>query len=219
MASDEPYFWGPATRRVDLVDAAAHLSAVDPVLGAIVERVGPVCLAPPRLAPAHYLQRSIVFQQLSGKAAATIYGRFLDLFGGRPPSPARVLATSPARLRSAGLSTAKAAAIVDLARHAKAGRIPGREALYRLPASAILDRLTAVRGVGPWTVEMLLIFYLGHADILPLGDLAIRQGFARVYRKGSAATAAMVARQGRRWRPYRSAASWYLWRSLELPPG
>lgn len=219
MSLPEPYFWGPAPIQADCAEAARHLMAVDPALARIIERVGPPTLSEPDpIAPAHYLQRAIVGQQLSGKAAATIYGRFIDLFGGRKPSPRQVLEIEPAKLRGAGLSGAKTAAIIDLAQHTRAGRIPSRAALYQLSADAIIERVTRVRGIGRWTAEMLLMFYLGHADTLPLGDLGIRNGYARVYRKRAAPSESSLDRYGRRWRPYRSVACWYLWRALELPP-
>ncbi len=218
--SQPRFLWGP--NRLDLVSpttAARHLAEQDAALGRIVAAVGPPDLQrPPIASPVHYLQRSIVYQQLSGKAAATIYGRFLTLFPGRRPTCAQVLATPEPVLRRAGLSAAKARAIRDLAAHQEAGQIPSREALYRLDVETIVERLTAVRGIGRWTVEMLLIFYLGHADLLPLGDLGIKKGYQRVYRMRRQPSPRTLERQGNRWRPYRSVAAWYLWRALELPP-
>jgi DNA-3-methyladenine glycosylase II len=214
------FLWGPS--RVDQVSAAAaaaQLAERDPALGRIIARVGPPTLAaPPIASPVHYLQRSIVYQQLSGKAAATIYRRFVGLYRGRPPTAEQVLTTTDASLRGAGLSAAKARAIRDLAHHHQAGRIPPRALLYRLDHEAIVERLTAVKGIGRWTVEMLLIFYLGHADVLPLGDLGVKKGYQRVYGKRRPPSPEALRRHGERWRPYRSVASWYLWRALELPP-
>jgi 3-methyladenine DNA glycosylase/8-oxoguanine DNA glycosylase len=216
-----PYLWGPSPIEPVSPDVAtAHLTAADPDLGRLIERAGRFGLVKPsRATPSHYLQRSIIYQQLSGKAAGTIHRRFLDLFGGQPPSSEQVLATSDAELRAVGLSTAKTRAIRDLALHQQAGRIPRRDALYRLEAEAIVARLTEVRGIGRWTAEMLLIFYLGHADVLPVSDLGVRKGYQLAFRKRRLPSLEALERHGRRWRPYRSVATWYLWRALELPPG
>jgi len=214
------YLWGPS--RVELVApdlATARLAAVDPDLGRLITKVGPFELTKPSLlTPSHFLQRSIIYQQLSGKAAGTIYRRFVDLYRGRPPSPEQVLTTNDEDLRGVGLSTAKTRAIRDLALHQRAGRIPSRAALYRLDTEAVVDRLTVVRGIGRWTAEMLLIFYLGHADVLPVGDLGVRKGYQLAFRKRRPPSPEALERHGRRWRPYRSVATWYLWRALELPP-
>ncbi len=203
---------------VDRDAALRHLTAADPALGHAIERVGPLRLDPPGIrTPHHYLQRAIVHQQLSGRAAETIYRRFAGLFPrGRLPSPASILTTPEPVLRSAGLSSAKARAIVDLARHTESGTVPSRRVLTRLEPEAVIERLTQVRGVGRWTVEMLLIFYLGHPDILPLGDLGIRKGFSRTFGIKCLASERTVARRAERWRPWRSIACWYLWRSLEV---
>jgi 3-methyladenine DNA glycosylase/8-oxoguanine DNA glycosylase len=200
--------------------AAAHLAAADPVMGALIERVGPCGLEPPPdLTPFQYLMRAIVGQQLSGKAAATIFGRVCRIYHPRPlPGPTAVLATTAERLRAAGLSGAKTRATHDLARFARARRLPSREALAAMDPESVISLLTEVRGVGRWTVEMLLIFYLGHPDVLPLTDLGVRKGFALTYRKRALPSHRVLARQGARWRPFRSVAAWYLWRALELPP-
>lgn len=217
--TDRPFLWrnddGPV---VDRRAAAAWLADRDPALGRIIERVGPITMERPAAAtPFRYLLRAIVSQQLSVQAAATIATRLAGLYHPGHPTPARVLATPVARLRSAGLSAAKAAAVLDLARHAERRRLPGEPALRRMDPAEAIRTLTVVRGVGPWTAEMLLIFYLGHPDILPLLDLGIRKGFARVQGRRSLPAARTLARHGERWRPYRSIASWYLWRALELP--
>ncbi|MHB1330091.1 MAG: DNA-3-methyladenine glycosylase family protein [Gemmatimonadales bacterium] len=202
---------------VDRAAALRYLADVDPALGHAIMRVGPLELNPPDIkAPHHYLQRAIVYQQLSGRAAETIYRRFAGLFPGRLPSAARILETPEATLRSAGLSSAKARAIIDLARHTESGTVPSRRALAGLDPEAVIERLTQIRGVGRWTVEMLLIFYLGHPDILPLSDLGIRKGFSRTFGVKRLASERTVARRAERWRPWRSIASWYLWRSLEV---
>jgi 3-methyladenine DNA glycosylase/8-oxoguanine DNA glycosylase len=202
-----------------LTKAVAHLVRVDPVMADLIDRVGHCRIAAPRRAtPFQYLLRAIVGQQLSGKAAATIFGRVAEIYSPTPPDPARVLATAPERLRAAGLSGAKTRSAHDLARFAVEGRLPSARALRGMPAADVTERLTAIRGVGPWTVEMLLIFYLGHPDVLPLSDLGVRRGFQVVYRKRQLPHPRFLARHGARWSPYRSVASWYLWRALELPP-
>ena len=215
-----PLFWrddpGPC---VDWGAATDHLARADTALGRLIGRAGPPRIEPPGpISPFHYLQRAIIYQQLSGAAAATIFGRFRAIFSGkRPPSPRAVAATPIPTLRSAGLSGAKANAVIDLARHAKLGTIPSRGRLPTLPPEEIIERLTRVRGVGQWTVEMLLIFYLGHPDILPLGDLGIRKGFALTFGMKRLPAPRTMTTRGERWRPYRSLACWYLWRALDLP--
>lgn len=215
-----PLFWrddsGPC---VNWAQAVAHLSRADPALGGLIKRAGPPRLEPPGpISPFHYLQRAIIYQQLSGKAAGTIFGRFRAIYSGsRPPSPAAVSQTPIPVLRSAGLSEAKAKAIIDLASHAKRGTVPSRTELPRLAPDQIIERLTQVRGVGQWTVEMLMIFYLGHPDILPLGDLGIRKGFALTFGMKRLPAPRTMTTRGAAWRPYRSLACWYLWRALDLP--
>ncbi len=216
-----PLLWrdddGPVVDRAAALD---HLAAADPELGRAIRLIGPLGLEPPDLrSPFHYLQRAIVYQQLSGKAAGTIFGRFRRIYspgGRRNPSPDQILATPESTLRGAGLSTAKARAILDLASHARLGTVPTRRELGRLDPDTIIERLTRVRGVGRWTVEMLLIFHLGHPDVLPLGDLGLRKGFGRVFGVKRLPSPRTVARRGERWRPYRSIAGWYLWRALDL---
>jgi len=202
-------------------EAVAHLARRDPRLARVIRRAGP-CGLVPRRPPGVFaaLLQSITCQQLSGRAAATIHGRVLDLFGpARRPSPARLLALPPRALRAAGLSGAKTLAVRDLARHAVAGRLPTVPALAAMTDDEIVDRLTVVRGVGRWTVEMLLIFRLGRPDVLPLADLGIRKGFARLHDTDELPDADTLAAHGERWRPWRSVASWYLWRACELPAG
>ncbi len=204
---------------VDRLEAAERLAAADPALGRIIARAGPLTLERPAgVTPFQHLLRAIVGQQLSVRAASTIFGRLAQLYSPRPLTPARVLQTPVSRLRAAGLSAPKAASVIDLARHAAARRLPGEVELARMEPAAVMEALTRIRGVGPWTVQMLLIFYLGHADVLPLLDLGIRKGFARVLGRRTLPAARTLERHARRWRPYRSIASWYLWRALELPP-
>lgn len=202
----------------DPVEACRHLTAADPVLGALMLQVGPCDLHPPHTQSVFAaLARSIVYQQLSGRAAATILGRVTALFAPRRfPTPAELLAMPPERLRAAGLSTAKTAALRDLAARTLDGTVPTMARIRRLGDEEIVERLTQVRGIGRWTVEMLLIFRLGRPDILPLGDLGVRKGFARAYRRRMLPSPLALERHARRWRPYRSVASWYMWRAVEL---
>jgi 3-methyladenine DNA glycosylase/8-oxoguanine DNA glycosylase len=163
------------------------------------------------------LARSIVYQQLTGKAAATILGRVNALFAPRRVvTPRGLLEMAPERLRAAGLSAAKTAALRDLAAKTLNGTVPSLARIRRMRDEEIIEHLTEVRGIGQWTVEMLLIFRLGRPDVLPLDDLGVRKGFGLTFRRGKLPTASIMSRRGERWRPYRSVASWYLWRALEL---
>ncbi len=200
--------------------ALKHLRAADPKLGRLIERVGPFTMELKRTASIFgALAEAIVYQQLSGKAAATIFGRVCALFPRAPQGPTAesLLGASDARLRGAGLSRAKTLALQDLARRAKAGEIPTLAEIHRMEDGEIVERLTAVRGIGRWTVEMLLIFRLGRPDVLPADDYGIRKGFALAFKKRALPAPKDVERYGERWRPYRTAASWYLWRALDAP--
>jgi DNA-3-methyladenine glycosylase II len=197
--------------------AVRHLRRVDPEMAAVIRRAGP-CALEPRLRhpPFEELLEAIVYQQLSGKAAATIYGRVRALFPARRAlPPAALLDTPDEALRGAGLSRAKLAAARDLAAKTLEGVVPTAAALRRMPDDEIIARLTAVRGVGRWTVEMLLIFQLGRPDVLPIHDLGIQKGFQRTYRTRQWPRPARIERHGERWRPFRSVASWYLWRATD----
>ncbi len=201
----------------DLDAAAAHVAAADPVMAGVVERAGPCRMQIGRLDnPFQALLRSIVFQQLNGKAAGTIHGRVLDLFPGEHPDPEELLATPDETLRACGLSRAKTAAAKDLAARVLDGTVPDLDALYTMSDDEIIERLTAVRGIGPWTVEMLLIFQLGRADVLPVTDYGVRNGFRRAYGLDDLPTPKMLKAEGERWSPYRSVASWYLWRAADM---
>ncbi len=198
--------------------AQRYLRRVDPVLGAVIRRAGPFVLRP-RVTQSLFgaLFESIVYQQLSGKAAATILERTRRLFlPKRFPTPRDILAAPDALLRSAGLSGNKAAALKDLARHTVDGTVPTLARVRKLSDGEIVERLTSVRGIGVWTVEMLLMFRLGRPDVLPIGDLGVRKGFARVYGHDELPTPRELAAYAERWRPYRTVASWYMWRALEL---
>ena len=198
--------------------ACSHLIQADPQLGALMSRAGPFTLRPrPAQSLFSALMRSIVYQQLSGKAAETILGRAIRACGpARFPTPRQVLAISPERLRQAGLSTAKTAAVRDLAAKTLDGTVPSLARIRRMEDEEIIQRLTQVRGIGRWTVEMLLMFRLGRPDIFPVTDLGVRKGFGLVFVRGKLPEPATMLRRGERWRPYRSVASWYLWRALEL---
>ncbi len=200
----------------DLDDAAAHLAAADPAMASLIEHVGPCRLVIGRMnSPFEALLRAIVYQQLSGKAAGTIHGRLLGLFPGEHPDPEEILATPPEDLRGVGLSRAKALAAHDLAARTLDGTVPDLAALAGMGDAEIIERLTAVRGVGPWTAEMLLIFQLGRPDVLPTTDLGVRKGAARLWGLGELPTPTEVRAAGEAWHPYRSVAAWYLWRAAD----
>jgi methylated-DNA-[protein]-cysteine S-methyltransferase len=204
----------------DPAEAARALAASDRGLAPIIEKVGPLRLDVRGLqTPFEALAESIVYQQLTGKAAATILSRVHALYGTpRVFTPDAVLATDVAALRTAGLSGSKVLALKDLAAKTIEGIVPSLEVLCSLQESEIVERLTQIRGIGRWSVEMLLIFRLGRPDVLPTTDYGVRKGFARAFRRKELPTPAEVAKRGERWRPYRTAASWYLWRACELPP-
>ena len=162
------------------------------------------------------LAESITYQQLSGKAAATIFGRVRAIYLPKKfPTPADLAATAPERLRAAGLSNAKTAAMIDLARRTTSGELPTLAQLRGLSDDEVVERLTVVRGIGPWTVHMLMIFRLGRPDVLPVADYGVRKGFALTYRKKELPTVDELTKHAEKWRPYRSLASWYMWRALD----
>jgi len=166
--------------------------------------------------PYEALTRAIAHQQLNGRAARTILGRFVALFpNGRFPAPAAVLAARASTLRRAGFSRAKVRAIKDIARHAVAGRVPTRRGCRRLSDDEIVEQLTDIHGVGRWTVEMLLIFTLGRLDVLPVDDFGVREGFRVAYGRRKQPTPKALLKYGERWKPYRSVAAWYLWRAAD----
>jgi DNA-3-methyladenine glycosylase II len=202
-------------RYITAVTAAAHRHlARDPIMRRLIRRHGPCGLECRRWSPYEALTRAIAHQQLNGRAAQTILTRFVALFGnGRFPTPAAVLATRPARLRRAGFSRAKVRAIKDIARHARAGTVPTRRAAAPLGDEELIERLVAIRGVGRWTVEMLLIFTLGRLDVLPVDDFGVREGYRRAYGKRARPTPKALRKLGEQWKPYRSVAAWYLWRA------
>ncbi len=162
------------------------------------------------------LLEAIAYQSISGKAAATIYARVKALgSNGLCPTPAEILAVSVQTLREAGLSGAKAAAMKDLAQKTIDGVVPTLEAAALLPDEELVERLISVRGIGAWTVEMFLIFRLGRPDVLPIHDYGVQKGFALTYGKKEIPKPRELAAFGERWRPYRTVASWYMWRAVE----
>ena len=216
---EAPLFRGDGALGFDARAAVAHLRAADPVLARAIAAAGPLALELKKTTSVFgALAEAIVYQQLSGRAAATIYARVCALFP-RPhegPTPEKILRTSDAKLRGAGLSRAKLLALRDLAQRAKAGEIPTLEEATQLDDAELVERLTKVRGIGRWTVEMLLIFRLGRPDVLPADDYGIRKGYARVFKKRALPTPKQLEKWAEPWRPYRTVASWYLWKALEL---
>ena len=231
--------------RYDSALALRQLSAADAKLGRLIRRAGPFTL---RIAsgqsPFEALVESIVYQQLHGKAAATIHRRLLESFGpvvapnsvaatatalGIPhPGPQQILDCPNAQLRAAGLSANKALALRDLAAKTIDGTVPTLAQIRRMSDEAIIEHLTQVRGIGVWTVHMMLIFRLGRPDVLPVGDYGVRKGFALTFGKLKPAdkvtpadlpSAAEIEKRAKKWHPWCSVASWYLWRACDLAAG
>jgi methylated-DNA-[protein]-cysteine S-methyltransferase len=202
----------------DPVAAVAHLRDADSALARLIDVVGPFRMRVDRTSSLFLaLAEAIVYQQLTGKAAATIFARVQALFprAHEGLNPAYIRRASDEKLRGAGLSRNKLLSLRDLAEKTLAGVLPSLEEVHALDDDAIVERLTQVRGIGRWTVEMLLIFRLGRADVLPVDDYGVRKGFAVAFRKHELPTAAELVRRGARWKPFRSVASWYLWRAAE----
>ena len=200
--------------------ARRHLSKADPVLARIIAEVGPLGIMP-RAERFQALARTIIFQQLAGAAANAIYNRFVGLFPGAPfPSAEQVLAKSDAELRAVGLSEKKALYIKDLAAHVRDGTLNFHR-FHRMTDDEIVTDLTRVKGIGKWTAEIFLMFNLGRPDIMPADDLGVQNAVKRYYRMRQRPNRKRLLRHAERWRPYRSAAAWYLWRSLDitLPDG
>lgn len=193
-------------------DAIEHLRRSDPILSEIIGRVGDYGIQF-REPDFETLVKSIVYQQLSGRVAGVIFGRLTAAAGGRL-TPANILKLRPSRMRTLGLSTQKTAYIRDLARQTRDELLVFEE-LLDLPDAAVIERVTKVKGIGVWTAHMFLIFALRRHDILPTGDLGIRNAIRRAYGLAELPTPAEMERMAERWRPYCSVASWYLWRSLE----
>lgn len=198
--------------------AHRHLSAIDPRLADWIARSRRYDVSPSlTLRPFDALAESIAYQQLNGKAAATIWGRVRALYPKKRLDPKLVLKTPDAKLRAAGLSHGKVAALKDLAAKAIDGTVPSARALAKMSDEEIIERLTAVRGIGRWTVEMLLLFDLGRPDVWPVHDYGVRKGFAKIFGKRNLPTPKQLLKFGKKLQPYRSAAAWYCWRALDAP--
>ncbi len=218
----------------DAQQAVQALSAADPKLAKLIERAGPFTLKlPAQQSPFEALLRSILYQQLHGKAAAAIHAKLLASFEpvcglGEHPSAQHVLDCPNEQLRGAGLSGNKSLAIRDLAAKTVDGTVPTLAQIGKMPDEDIIEHLTQVRGIGRWTVEMFLMFRLGRPDVLPVSDYGVRKGFALTFQglkptqkvtPDLLAAPAAMERRGRRWQPWRSVASWYLWRACDLAAG
>ena len=196
------------------------LSRADRRLARVIRKIGPFPTDKPKPKhPYEVLLQAIIYQQLAGKAAAAIFSRVKALgMDGNFPTPDEILGASRARLRRAGLSRQKIAAVRDLARKTLDGTVPPLAKIRRLSEEEILERLTQVRGIGEWSVQMFLMFQLRRPDVLSAQDYGLRKGFQRVYGLKDVPKPKAVLAQGERWRPYRSIASWYLWRAAEANP-
>jgi DNA-3-methyladenine glycosylase II len=197
--------------------AEKHLAGTDPRFAALIAQSLRYNIKPPALTrPFDALAESIAYQQLSGKAAATIWSRVRALYPRRKYlDPKLVLETLDKRFRAAGLSRSKIAALKDLAAKTLDGTVPSARALARMTDEEIIARLTTVRGIGRWTVEMLLLFDLARPDIWPVHDYGVRKGFAKTFGRRKLPTPKQLLKFGEKWRPYRSVAAWYFWRALD----
>ncbi len=204
---------------VNPLHPAAHtVLRTDEVMAGLIEAAGPYALQPSRLrSPFEALVRAIAHQQLNGIVAERILGRLVELFDSKTlPSAEILFAAEDRALRAVGFSAAKVAALKDLAAKAIAGIVPPLQELRLLSDLEIIERLTAVRGIGRWSVEMMLMFQLGRPDVLPVHDFGVRNGFRLAYGLRELPLPQALARFGERWQPYRSVAAWYLWRAVEL---
>jgi DNA-3-methyladenine glycosylase II len=221
----------PRAPRYDIQAAVQALSAADPKLSRLIDRAGPFTMKlSSTLSPFESLVESIVYQQLHGKAAATIHRRLLESFHpiagpGVHFEPRHILDCPTPQLRAAGLSANKTLALRDLAAKTIDGTVPSLARIRRMTDEAIIEHLTAVRGIGVWTVQMMLIFRLGRPDVLPVSDYGVRKGFALTFQglkpsvkvvPADLPTAAEMEKRAKRWQPWRSVASWYLWRACDL---
>ncbi len=215
----EPGFVRKVARRIfehrgRLNTATQHL-AQDPVMAKLIERIGLIQLRARRVPVFQSLVQAIIYQQLSGKAADTILARFLKLFGEGFPSPAQVLASTPEQLRSAGLSKPKAKYVRGVAEKSMDGGLPSLDDCDDLTDAESFERLTELKGVGKWTVEMFLIFNLARPDVLPVHDLGVRRGFQIAYGKRKLPEPEQLEKFGQKWKPYRTLAARYLWRAVD----
>ncbi len=195
------------------------LSKVDATMRRVVNQIGPCELHPKRLPPFQSLVHAIIHQQLNGQAAGTIFRRFRTLCGnGRFPTPKAIIACGVQRMRSAGISRAKAQYILELANRAKDGRLPTLKECDQMTDQQLLENLTEIKGVGRWTAEMLLIFNLGRPDVLPVHDLGVRRGFQKAYRKKNLPDPDELDSIGTKWAPHRTTAALYFWQVADFDP-
>jgi DNA-3-methyladenine glycosylase II len=201
----------------DLAAACSHLSACDPCLARLIQESVPFDPAIDHShSPYESLMEAIAYQSISGKAAATIYARVKALSAsGKTPTPQEILKLKKPALRKAGLSGAKILAMKDLAQKTIDGIVPTHDEAFKLSDEELVNRLVSVRGIGAWTVEMFLIFRLGRPDVLPIHDLGVQKGWSVAYGKKHKPRPKELLAFGERWRPYRTVASWYLWRAFE----
>lgn len=199
--------------------AIDHIARTDPRFASLIKRARRFdVIANELVRPFDALAESIAYQQLSGKAAATIWGRVRALYPKRKwLDPALVLKTPDETLRACGLSRSKTVALKDLAAKTIDGTVPTRRELVRMTDEEIIERLTKVRGIGRWTVEMLLLFELGRLDVWPVADYGVQKGFAKTFGRRKLPTPKQFQKIGEKWRPYRSVAAWYFWRALDAP--
>ena len=218
-SGQDALFEGDGAFAFDPVVAVEHLRASDEAMARLIDAVGPFRMRLKRT-PSIFvaLAEAIVYQQLTGEAAATIYARVCALFprAHEGPNPEKILRVSEEKLRSAGLSGSKLLSLKDLARRSVDGEIPTLSEAHAMEDEAIVESLTRVRGIGRWTVEMLLMSRLGRADILPVDDYGVRKGYALAFRKRSLPRPKALAKFGTKWKPYRTVASWYFWRAVDL---
>lgn len=207
----------PNNLAFDLPEAIRHLSERDEILRALIAEAAPFQIdVADAQSPYEVLLESVAYQSISGKAAATIFGRIKVLGSdGRPPSPQQMLKIPAKKLRKAGLSGAKVLAMKDLAQKALDGIVPTHEEALKLSDDELVERLVSVRGIGAWTVEMFLMFRLGRPDVLPIHDLGVKKGWSVAYGKKHMPKPKELLKFGERWRPYRTVASWYMWRAFE----
>jgi len=208
---------GPPTPSFDLAEAIKHLSTGDEKLKLLIAETAPFQMDQDHLqSPYEALLEAIVYQSISGKAAATIFARIKALSStGRAPTPQEIAKLRKQTLRKAGLSGAKAEAMKDLAKKTIEGIVPTLEEAQTLSDEELVERLTSVRGIGAWTVEMFLIFRLGRPDVLPIHDLGVKKGWSITYNKKHMPKPKELLKFGERWRPYRTVASWYMWRACQ----
>lgn len=200
-------------------EAVRYLAQADKRLGKLIRRIGPCKLKPrSRRSPYEALVQAVVYQQLNGTAATTILNRVKALYPRRFPAPEDLLNTPDEKLRAAGLSRAKTAAVKDIAAKTLQGIIPRLSDVQKVSDAEMVERLTVVRGVGPWTVEMFLIFTLGRPDVMPATDYGVRKGFALTYGWKDLPTPKELLEASEKWRPHRTTAAWYFWRALEIVP-